>query len=152
VPSDELIANGNFSGGITGFSSSYALTTNLYPEGTYYVGSNPNAYHSGFSGCGDHTGSSGNMMIVNGSGNVGVQVWCQTVNVLPNTNYAFSCWVTSVAAGSPAILQFSINGSLLGSPFTAPANVCPWQQFYVIWNSGGNTAANICIVNQNTTL
>jgi gliding motility-associated-like protein len=152
VASGDLIGNGNFSGGNVAFTSDYSYTTNLQPEGTYYVGTNPNTYHSGFSACPDHTTGNGNMMIVNGAGTPGLNVWCQTINVVPNTNYAFSCWVTSVAAGSPAILQFSISGNLLATPFTAPGTVCQWQQFYATWNSGSNTTANICIVNQNTTL
>src|ERR1019366_9768471 len=90
------------------------------------------------------------MMIVNGAGVANVSVWCQTINVLPNTNYAFSCWGQSVSAGSPAELQFSINGGLIGPVFTFAFNVCIWQQFYSIWNSGANTMASICIVNQNT--
>ncbi|MFN8287721.1 MAG: gliding motility-associated C-terminal domain-containing protein [Chitinophagales bacterium] len=151
VASADLIGNGNFNGGNVGFSSDYNYTTNLQPEGTYYVGANPTAYHPGFSSCTDHTGG-GNMMVVNGAGTAGLNVWCQTINVVPNTNYAFGCWATSVAAGSPAALQFEINGSLLGSVFNAPAAVCQWQQFYALWNSGANTTATICIVNQNTTL
>jgi gliding motility-associated-like protein len=91
------------------------------------------------------------MMIVNGAGTPNTSVWCETINVLPNTNYAFSCWVASVAAGSPAVLQFSINGNTIGSSFNAPAATCQWAQFYSTWNSGSNTTANICIVNQNTT-
>ncbi len=151
VASGDLIANGNFSSGNVGFSSSYTYTTNLYPEGTYYVGSNPNTYHNGFQACPDHTSGSGNMMIVNGAGTAGLSVWCETINVVPNTNYAFGCWGESVASGSPAILQFSINGGLIGPAFNVPNNPCQWQQFYAIWNSGANTTANICIVNQNTT-
>jgi hypothetical protein len=51
---------------------------------------------------------------------------------------------------SPAILQFSINGIQLGTPFTAPAALYTWQQFSTTWNSSTNTTATICIVNQNT--
>jgi gliding motility-associated-like protein len=152
VASGDLIGNGDFTGGNAGFSSSYTYTTNLFPEATYYVGSNPNAYHSGFAACGDHTTGTGNMMIINGAGTPNTNVWCETINVVPNTNYAFGAWVTSVAAGSPAALQFEINGNLIGPVFNAPAAVCTWQQFYSIWNSGSNTTANICIINQNTTL
>ena len=150
VESDDLIANGDFSSGNTGFSSAYVYTSDLTPEGVYYVGSNPQTYHSGFTPCVDHTSGTGNMMIVNGSGTPGTNVWCQTINVVPNTNYAFACWAQSVASGSPAVLQFSINGVPIGTPFNVPANVCEWQQFYNIWNSGSNTTADICILNQNT--
>ncbi len=152
VASGDLIGNGNFEGGNAGFSSTYVYQSDLTPEGTYYVGTNPNTYHGGFSACPDHTTSSGNLMIVNGAGSPNSSIWCETINVVPNTNYAFGCWGESVAAGSPAILQFSINGNLLGSPFNVPTAVCQWQQFYSIWNSGANTTATICIINQNTTL
>lgn len=152
VASGDLIGNGNFEGGNAGFSSSYVYQTDLTPEGTYYVGPNPNTYHSGFSACPDHTSGTGNMMIINGAGTPGLNIWCETINVVPSTNYAFGTWVSSVAAGSPAILQFQINGTLIGPPFNAPAGVCTWQQFYSVWNSGANTTANICIINQNTTL
>ncbi|HLP21873.1 MAG TPA: gliding motility-associated C-terminal domain-containing protein, partial [Chitinophagales bacterium] len=151
VASGDLIANGGFENGNTSFSSSYTYQTDLTPAGTYYVGPNANTYHSGFSACPDHTTGTGNSMIVNGAGTPNTSVWCQTINVAPNTNYAFGCWAESVAAGSPAVLQFSINNTLLGSPFNVPAAVCQWQQFYSLWNSGVNTTANICIVNQNTT-
>lgn len=150
VASGNLIANGDFSNGNIGFSSAYTYTTNLYPEGTYYVGSNPNTYHSGFSTCTDHTTGTGNMMIVNGSGTANTSIWCQTINVVPNTDYAFICWGESVASGSPAQLQFSIDGGLIGPVFTVSNTPCVWQQFYAVWNSGSNTTANICIVNQNT--
>jgi len=90
------------------------------------------------------------MMIVNGASIPGTNVWCQTVSVIPNTDYDFSTWATSVYPISPAILQFSINGVLLGAPFVLPTTPCLWTQFFDTWNSGINTTANICVVNQNT--
>ncbi len=150
VASGDLISNGNFESGNVGFSSSYTYGTNIYPAATYYVANNPNAYHSGFSACPDHTSGAGNMMIINGSSTANTNVWCETINVVPNTNYAFGAWLASVNPGSPAILQFQINGTLIGPPFNASATTCQWQQFYSVWNSGGNTTANICIINQNT--
>jgi hypothetical protein len=49
----ELIANGDFSAGFSGFTSEYTAVTygqpnSLFPEGTYTVGSNPNASHDSF--------------------------------------------------------------------------------------------------------
>ncbi|MEI6766684.1 MAG: hypothetical protein WCM76_13705, partial [Bacteroidota bacterium] len=151
-PSGQVINNGNFSAGNTGFWSSYIYQSNLIPEGDYYIGTNPNTYHSNFSPCTDHTTGTGNMMIINGAPTANVTVWCQTIATIPGVDYAFSTWVTSVHPTSPAVLQFSINGVLLGSPFTAPATTCQWTQFYALWNAGSNTTATICIVNQNTAL
>jgi len=147
----ELVSNGNFSGGNSGFSSSYFYNPfSLSSEGMYNVATNPSLYNGGFCSCPDHTSGSGNMMIVNGAVTAGVSVWCETITVTPNTNYDFSTWVTSMNSGTPALLQFSINGSPLGGIFTAPATGV-WQQFFAVWNSGANTSATICIVNQNTT-
>jgi len=152
VPFGDVIYNGDFEQGYTGFSSSYTYQSNLYPEGTFYIGTNPNSYHNSFSSCTDHTSGAGNMMIVNGSGVPNINVWCQTILITPNTDYDFSTWATSVNPGSPAILQFSINGQLLGTPFILSSATCTWNEFFAIWNSGSDSTADICIVNQNTSL
>ena len=49
-----------------------------------------------------------------------------------------------------AILEFSINNVSIGQPFTAPAQVNVWNEYYALWNSGMNTSAEICIVNLNS--
>ena len=147
---NSVIVNGDFSAGNTGFSSSYGYTANNTTEGQYYVGTNAAAWNGGMASCGDHTTGTGNMLMVNGATTSNVSIYCQTVNVTPNTDYAFSTWLMTLTGGNPAALQFSINGSLLGNIFTANNNTCIWEQFYTTWNSGANTTATICIVNQNT--
>lgn len=150
---NNLIVNGDFEGGNSSFTSDYVYNPgNLVPEGVYDVLTNPQDDHPGFAPCMDHTSGSGNMMAVNGSGTPNQNVWCQTISVMPNTQYAFSAWVTTLVASSPAILQFSINGAPLGPVFNAPSSTCNWLNFYQLWNSGGNSSATICIVNQNTVL
>ncbi len=147
------IDNGDFEGGNSGFSSDYSYNPgNLVPEGFYDIIDNPQLDHPGFAPCVDHTSGSGNMMVVNGAGSPNQNVWCQTVAVMPNTQYVFSCWVTTVVAASPALLQFSINGSTIGTIFQAPSQNCVWQNFFTTFNSGANSSATICIVNQNTVL
>ena len=155
---DNIIENGDFSAGNTGFISDYADAIGLglggtwgplSLEGTYAVTNDPSSVHTNFIGCGDHTSGTGNMMVVNGSGVANLPVWCQTVTVDPALTYQFSAWVTSVVANNPAILQFSINGDLLGSPFEAQFTTCEWTNFFEIWDANGATSAEICIVNQN---
>jgi gliding motility-associated-like protein len=148
-----LLSNSDFEGGNFGFSSDYLYNPgNLVPEGLYDVIDDPSADHPGFAPCNDHTSGSGNMMVVNGAGTPNQDVWCQTVPVVANTTYILSAWVTTVVAASPALLQFSINGTTIGPIFNAPSAVCSWQNFYQSWNSGSATSATICIVNQNTVL
>ncbi len=151
----DLITNGDFQAGNTGFTSDYIykpdlpnVQNELVPEGTYTVVNNPNLVHTGFNPCSDHTGGGGNMMVVNGASSI-VNIWCQTVTVTPNTWYNVSAWVASVSQGSPAILKFSINGIQIGNTVTAPFNACQWKPFNASWNSGNNTTATICIVNLN---
>jgi gliding motility-associated-like protein len=150
-PSGNLVSNGDFSQGNVGFTSDYAYATNLVPESLYGIVTNANSVHPAFQGIG-HTGNApqDSFMVVNGSSTAGLNVWCQTISITPNTEYYFGAWVSSVVASNPAILQFSINGQVLGTPFTAPFNLNSWIQFFQTWNSGSATTANICIVNQNT--
>ena len=152
--SDNLITNGNFSFGNTGFTSEYIIGTGgsfglLSDEGTYAVTSNTNFVHSNWSSCEDHTGG-GNMLAVNGSTEPNEKIWCQSVTVTPETDYEFSAWITSAIFENPPILQFSINDTLLGTPFNVPPNPCQWNQFFQTWSSGMNTTIEICITNQNT--
>lgn len=149
--SGNLVYNGDFTQGNNGFGSDYTYATQLNPEGLYSIVTNANSVHNAFQGIG-HTGNvpNDNFMVVNGAGTPNQNVWCQTVSVSPNTDYYFGAWVSTVVASSPAILQFSINGQVLGSPFSAPFNINNWVQFFQTWNSGTSTTATICVVNQNT--
>jgi gliding motility-associated-like protein len=151
----ELVPNGDFSLGNVGFSSSY----NYIPppnigEGEYWIatGAQVSTWNGGMTSNGDHTTGSGDFMLVNGSGTPNSSVWCQTISVSPNTTYLFSTWVSSLNNSMPAQLQFSINGSTVGAIFTAPLTSGTWSQFFTTWNSGANTTASICIINQNTSL
>jgi len=150
IGSGNLVFNGDFSQGNVGFNTAYNYDPNLVPEGNYYVGANPTTYHGGFSSCPDHTTGTGNQMIINGASAPNTNVWCQTVSVSPNTNYTFIAWGQSVTAGNPAQLQFSINGGQIGPVFNLPGTTCQWSQFFTTWNSGNNTTANICILDQQT--
>ncbi len=90
------------------------------------------------------------MLLVNGSPVPDVNVWKQTVAVVPNTNYAFATWVQALYPPNPAQLSFSINGKDVGSQITASLPTCTWDRFFTTWNSGSNTTATISIVNKNT--
>lgn len=147
---NNLITNGDFSQGNTGFTSQYFYTSSNTTEGEYYVGTNPSAWYPAHYGCSDHTTGSGNMLLVNGSPTPDVEVWKTTVNVTPNTNYAFSTWICSISVPNPAQLAFSINGNSIGGLIVASQPPCNWVRFYTTWNSGTSTSAVISIINKNT--
>lgn len=159
----ELIVNGDFEAGNVGFTSSYTyvnpgIVNGMYPEATYTVNSNPNFNHNNFWGR-DHTTGSGNLMIINGAGSP-VNIWEQTVTVLPNTTYYFSAWAMSLNSVPPyAQLQFNVNGMNVGTTAVlgprAPNNNPPydWVRFYGTWTSGpSTTTAVVSIVDLQTAL
>lgn len=165
--SDNIVANGDFESGNSGFTSGYSYyTTNsnnwgvIGQEGTYTINTNSANVHNNFGNypCLDHTygNGTGKCMYVNGAGTANTTVWQQVIPVVPNTDHIFITWVASLAQGQStgsnelARLQFSINGQTIGNIFTAPTATAQWQQFYQIWNSGNSTTATIRILNQNT--
>ena len=167
----ELVVNGDFTNGNTGFITGYAykpdlpgVNNELVPDNLnngYGVGLNGQDYHPNFWGQ-DHTNNQTgdrNFMLVNGHDNI--TIWEQTVSVLPNTDYYFSAWAMNINSASPAKLKFEINGIQTGT--TADLNSAPkpmdnnsvnlnnWVRFYSDpkWNSGNATTAIIRIVNLN---
>lgn len=151
-----LVINGDFETGNTGFSTDYILATPvlgqnlLQNEGEYFITTDPFITHQAFPICGDHTSGTGNMLVVNGASIPNQNVWCQTITTTPNTNYEFSTWIQNYDLPNPAMLSFYINGVQLGNTFSPTTNDCTWNNFFELWNSGVATSANICIVNQST--
>ncbi len=151
ITGKNLIINGDFAQGNSGFVSAYRYSPGSgTSEGVYSVSSDVRAWHPSLSSCKDHSGANGNMLMVNGAGTTGVKVWSQKVSVQPNTTYSFLTWLQTLSLTSPAKLQFYINGNLIGDIFSASSNPCEWTRFYTLWNSGDTTSADIAIINQNT--
>jgi len=154
---NNLVVNGNFSLGNVGFTSSYTYVSSgageLLPESVYAIVTNPFGPHPDACSFGDHTTGTGNMMAINGA-STPISVWCETIPVLPNTNYNFSAWVANwsaadVGTGVPD-LQFMINGTLIGTADAITSACGVWVNFFATWNSGINTTANICIYDETT--
>ncbi len=163
IPGQDLVNNGQFTNGNTGFSSSYTYISSpsspgsygaLTSEGTYAVGNNASNWHNNFQGAHDHTTGNGNYMIINGNTNPGATVWSQSITIEPYTYYVFNTWVTTVCASPYANLQFSINNSVIGNVFSAPNSYSSnniWLNFYHLWyNNSSARTATISIVNQTT--
>jgi hypothetical protein len=154
-----LVTNGNFESGATGFTSGYSYKTpngggTLWDAATYTVAANPNSVHSNFSSCSDHTTGGttpvGQQMIINGASAANISIWGQNVPVTPNTIYQFTYWVQSVTGSNPSQLQLYVNNASAGPTYTADASTCSWKKFVYNWNSGSATTANLSLVNQNT--
>ncbi len=149
--SANLFVNGDFEQGNVGFTSDYNFTqpVGLIFPGTYSLVTSPSVVSSTFPSCVDHTTGTGLMMIVNGGLNLDENIYCQSVNVSPNTYYEFSYWIMNINPLAPSINQTTVNGQPLGGLYISPPFTgCVWQQVTQVWFSGNNTTATFCITNQ----
>jgi gliding motility-associated-like protein len=148
-----LVTNGGFESGNTGFTTGYPVGTGgtwgpVSIAGTYLITNNPQTAHSNYVACADHTPNPGaNMMVVNGATTANTNLWCQNITVTPNTTYKFSMWATSTVASVPAVLQVSFNGIAASSNLNLPLATCSWQEYTATWNSGNNNSLSLCVTN-----
>jgi hypothetical protein len=124
VPAANIIVNGNFSAGNTGFGSDYFYTSNNTTEAEYYIGTNAADFNGGFYALNGPTGNTDPYYIGNGAADVSLIPWYQTVtgasvtgvtvttNVQSPTFYRFESLVSNLVDPqtyvSPA-LYFEIN-------------------------------------------
>jgi hypothetical protein len=89
---DNLIVNGDFELGNTGFSTDYGYDPNTTSglNGEYEINTVP--FYFDYDSCHDHTTGFGNYMIAGADFIPDQNVWCESVPVLPNTDYVFSAW------------------------------------------------------------
>jgi hypothetical protein len=145
--SSNLIVNGDFERGNTGFTSGYTYSPgDIGAGGTYDVVTNPNVSHGFIPPFpGDHTTDHGLMLAAKGSGGPTVPVW----SVVSNSNYVLSLWVANWALRPPATLDIRLNGISDGTP-TAPSAAGVWQAFSTPWASGSATSVTITIIDTQT--
>ncbi|MEO8405115.1 MAG: LamG-like jellyroll fold domain-containing protein, partial [Chitinophagaceae bacterium] len=147
VPGNNLVVNGDFSQGNIGFNTQYTSIASSTIQGQYFVANSLQSFNPAAAGCTERAAGSGNMMKVNGSASPDIKVWQETINVVPNTAYNFSAWVTTLQALSGADVHFFINGVEAGSLLTQ--GTCTWVPFTANWNAGSSTSAVLSIVNKN---
>ena len=145
-----LIENGDFEQGNTGFSSDYYNAQTSLGTGGYSINTDVynlwgNAHQYGY-------GNEGQYMIVDGANYANAIVWRQSVNVTPNTTYSFSLMAVSIGDinYSTANLQVMANGVPLGYTLNLPAVLNQWQYFEAEWNSTDNTTLTLTIFDLNT--
>jgi len=162
----ELITNGNFSAGNTGFTTSgLTYSSSSLGNGEYTIGTNPSTYNSTYyANIGDHTNGTGNMLIVDGNGST-IDVYEATVTTLPNTTYYLSTWIANIETAANKItpcstcpggfsflnspqLVFLINGVQVGATINVDSIDNNWNQFYTSWNSGAGGSVTIQIQNK----
>jgi hypothetical protein len=139
-----LVANGGFESGDTGFSSDYTSVVNsvgnCVPPGVYTVGNNPNQCHSSWAAYAPHSGD--NQLIVNGADTGGSSKALYTsdpVAVVTGGLYHLSLFGASSYSQSPAKLDIQINGVSLGE-FDLSSTAGLWLEFATDWTADSSNA------------
>ncbi len=157
-----VITNGNFESGNTGFQTEYVYSSSLTAAGKYAVNTNASAYNSGntqFFNLTDHTSGHGKYFIANGYGGNYITpsenvVWMKTVTVQPHSYYDFSFWATHLNNGGAPLGNFrakfivKFDGSTVGEEFQPEFHSDQgfWGQFPVYhWYSANKTQVTIAI-------
>ncbi len=143
-----LIANGDFEAGLTGFGTDYTpslsgciscvgVSTNTL---TWYYAP---GYVVNFN---DHTSGAGKMLLYDPPATPSAwRIWHQTVNVVAGQTYTFSGWGREANSENPAwnngLIRFEANGTVLGTLVTVEDQ---WTQFsadYLATTTGSITLA-----------
>ena len=141
-----LLVNGDFEAGNSGFTSEYRfvrLDTGLL---TYDVFRKSIDSHFLGLSFGDHTSGKGLMFGANGGNDTNRVLWKQTVQIVENTDYQFSGWATpSIGPNDPDPSRVSvrINGNLINPSFQLSNPPGKWQYFSTTWDSGASATATI---------
>lgn len=134
-----LIANGGFEQGNTGFFTDLDQYVSGETPGKYFVGSNSRDFNQAFVAS-DQTNVGGNMLMLDAdTTQTKPRMWYQFVEVKPNTNYFFTANIANlVGVGGEIVPQllFKVNGELLSDTIDAPLTTGVWQDFTSQWYSG----------------
>ena len=127
----DLVSNGDFSQGDTGFNSSLSSSCTC-SSGSYCITTNANLKcNNSFWNPVMGAGGSGNYMVVDGA--VG-SIWSQSVNVTLGTNYSFSFDFYPDISGDPSpSLDLLIDGNIVLSNIIGTTGM--WSNFCVDWTA-----------------
>lgn len=146
-----LLSNGDFSMGSTGFSSEYVAKTpgmnDLWDPGVFSVTTSAVNNHRLWETSGDNTTGTGNFMLVNGyTDRPGRTVWSQTVSIDPTADYFFEAFAKNLCCSAftfpTADLSFLINGILIGGGGATGA-AGSWNGISTMWNAAGARSATL---------
>ena len=132
IPAGEnIVQNGDFESGNTGFTTDYTLNTSLSSNGDYMVGNDASIPLSVGADYNPGT-TSGNMLVANAtpSGSGVKDAWCQTLDVYPNTTYQAEFRVKAAASSTTPFVTGSFNDGNWKFENTSST----WALYQQTWN------------------
>lgn len=146
----DLIVNGDFEDGDTGFSTDLSVNNAFLNAGEYSVLTDATTVNGAFDPQGDHTTGSGNMMAINGTGTSGTLTWGQTVNVVSGTEYDLAFWMMSLFGGGTTTLGISFDGNTVKTVDNAGAGSGVWTEFTASWTATSTGAIDVELLELST--
>ena len=145
-----LLTNGDFEAGDTGFTTGLTADSGLSADGTYTITTDPSATNGYFRSIGDHTTGSGNMLAINGSTTEDTVIWSETVDVVAGEDYDFTAWIARIWGSYRNDTYLVINGVTLDTIGTPYSGLQAWYAYSLTWNSGSATSAVIQLTQKST--
>ncbi|SFX27220.1 OmpA family protein [Cytophaga hutchinsonii ATCC 33406] len=164
-----IIPNGSFESGNTGFESSFQHSSANVPPGYYTITDQASYHNKDFKDPvgGDHTeGGYGLYMIINSDGTPGKKAWCGMVDVIPNSEYNFSLFFCNLYRLLPPKTNFAFeSGDVKGNDPNIKVTIgseeilierdyfhmFKWLNASTIWYSGEHKGpVRVCIENLNS--
>ena len=147
-----LITNGDFESGYSGFFTEYE-----HADGAgemmwigFDIVENPRDVHGMAASYHDRTLAGSKMLMINGDPGTRDIVWQQTIPVLPHSQYDFSLWY-SAWYSRRSLNQVEFNGAHAFG-FDANDSFGKWTRADATWLSGDATKLTISIINVDTKL
>ncbi len=146
VTGPNLVTNGNFSAGDVSFGSDFPSFCNSCVAARRCVGPNFASKCAIWSSTfGDHTTSTGQFLIIDGSETTSANAWATTVSVVAGTTYSFSFWAASIYP-DPFTLGLTINNATVPvSTFTVNQPTTAWTSYCTTWVSNITGPVTIAI-------
>lgn len=144
-----LITNGSFSLGNTGFTSDLIYSPSLLNGGQYVIGSNPSFYQALFVQKNDHSLNDSLMMIVDGNTTTGSSIYSTNVTVQAGKPYVFSFWATNIhrePSAAMARMSFAINGIKMKEEEELFADTS-WHQFHMFFRATFTGPITLSLIN-----
>lgn len=160
--SADLITNGDFSAGNTGFTSGYTEDSSAgagenaganQGAGYYGIVTDSTFWHPLFADFHDHTGdSAGLMMIVNGDNTPNTTVWQEGgIDLTPGVTYELTFWAASAYTVSPANLEITASDGATDQTIALGGDAGVWHQFTMDFVANSNPTT-ISLTDNNTDL
>ena len=151
--STNLVQNGDFELGNTGFTSDYGY----YPVGSptsgsghdfYQISTDARTNNNLWVALADHTSGSGNYMNVDASNASNKAFWGQSIGVVTGRTYEISGWFSSLYPVSDPTLKWTIGGADATPTFDL-ATPGTWEQHTFLWTATSNTL-DLALTDTNT--